>query len=224
VKIALAPEAVEDLAAVVEYLVERNPQAATATADAVFSVIDKLASGEFDGPERELRSTGERVRSWPVRPYRIFYRRMHDGIMCVNGNLWVGQVGEGKGLRFRVTTISLPPINAANAYPTTPKIEFICDAEKHRVVIDSNASNRSRYRAWNKPHSTTEAPDIEIAGPGANVEGTSPCTHSIWTFKKGRAEFEVSDMGCTESTPPKGAVGQLSVSVGGTVKQKWWCY
>jgi hypothetical protein len=149
---------------------------------------------------------------------------MHDGIMYVNGNLWVGQVGEGKGLRFRVTTISLPPLNAANAHPTTPKIEFICDAEKHRVVIDSNASNRSRYRAWNKPHSTTEAPDIEIAGPGANVEGTSPCTHSIWTFKKGRAEFEVSDMGCTESTPPKGAVGQLSVSVGGTVKQKWWCY
>ena len=44
-KIALAPEAVEDLAAVVEYLVERNPQAAAATADAVFSVIDKLASG-----------------------------------------------------------------------------------------------------------------------------------------------------------------------------------
>jgi plasmid stabilization system protein ParE len=78
VKIALAPEAVEDLAAVVEYLVERNPQAAAATADAVFSVVDKLASGEFDGPERELRSTGERVRSWPVRPYRIFYRREVD--------------------------------------------------------------------------------------------------------------------------------------------------
>ncbi len=75
-KIAFAPEAVEDLAAVVEYLQERNPQAAAATADAVFGVIDRLAAGEFDGPERELRTRGERVRSWPVRPYRIYYR--HD--------------------------------------------------------------------------------------------------------------------------------------------------
>jgi toxin ParE1/3/4 len=75
VKIALAPEAVDDLAAVVEYLVERNPLAAAATADAVFAVIDRLAAEEFEGPESELRSSGERIRSWPVRPYRIFYRR-----------------------------------------------------------------------------------------------------------------------------------------------------
>ncbi|HEX3903714.1 MAG TPA: type II toxin-antitoxin system RelE/ParE family toxin [Polyangia bacterium] len=74
-KIAFAPEAVEDLAAVLEYLVERNPRAAAATADAVFAVMDRLAAGEFEGPERELGSTGERVRSWPVRPYRIFYSR-----------------------------------------------------------------------------------------------------------------------------------------------------
>jgi len=75
VKIAFAPEAVEDLAAAVEYLQERNPQVAAATADAILGVIDRLAAGEFDGPERALRITGERVRSWPVRPYRIYYRR-----------------------------------------------------------------------------------------------------------------------------------------------------
>lgn len=74
-KIAFAPEAVEDLAAAVEYLQERNPQAAAAAVDAVFAVIDSLAAGEFDGPERELRTTGEHVRSWPVRPHRIYYRR-----------------------------------------------------------------------------------------------------------------------------------------------------
>jgi toxin ParE1/3/4 len=80
VKIAFAPEAVEDLAAVVEYLAERNPRAAAATADAVFAVIDKLAAGEFEGPERELRSSGACVRSWPVRPYRIFYRRESEAL------------------------------------------------------------------------------------------------------------------------------------------------
>lgn len=41
----------------------------------MFGVIGKLAAREFDGPEGVLRTTGERVRSWPVRPYRIYYRR-----------------------------------------------------------------------------------------------------------------------------------------------------
>jgi plasmid stabilization system protein ParE len=81
VKIAFAPEAVDDLAAAVEYLRERNPQAAATTAAVVFSTIDKLAACEFEGPESELRSTGERVRSWPARPYRIYYRR--DGATLV---------------------------------------------------------------------------------------------------------------------------------------------
>jgi plasmid stabilization system protein ParE len=78
VKIVLAPEAAADLAALVEYLQERNPQAALATADGIFRVIDRLAAREFDGPEYELRSSGERVRSWPVRPYRIYYRHEDD--------------------------------------------------------------------------------------------------------------------------------------------------
>lgn len=74
-RIAFAPEAVDDLAAAVEYLMERNPQAAAKTAAAVLTAIDKLAEQRFDGPESTLRTTGERVRSWPVRPYRIYYRR-----------------------------------------------------------------------------------------------------------------------------------------------------
>jgi plasmid stabilization system protein ParE len=78
VKIALAPEAVEDLAAAVAYLYERNPQAAAEMADRVFAAIDSLAAREFDGPECELRRTGERVRSWSVRPYRLYYRREGD--------------------------------------------------------------------------------------------------------------------------------------------------
>ena len=74
-KIEFAPEAVDDLAGAIEYLQARSPRAAAATAEIVFGAIDKLAAGEFEGPERRLRSTGERVRSWPVPPYRIYYRR-----------------------------------------------------------------------------------------------------------------------------------------------------
>ena len=81
--VAFAPEAVEDLAAAVEYLRERNPRAAAATADAVFAAVDRLAAHEFEGPESELRTTGERVRSWPVRPYRIYYRRDGENLIVL---------------------------------------------------------------------------------------------------------------------------------------------
>jgi len=83
VNIVLAPEAADDLAALVEYLQERNPQAALATADGIFRVIDCLAAKEFDGPECELRRSGERVRSWPVRPYRIYYLREDDALIVL---------------------------------------------------------------------------------------------------------------------------------------------
>ena len=82
-KIVLAPEAVDDLAAAIEYLSERDPRAATTTADNVFHVIDRLATKEFEGPELELRRTGERVRSWPARPFRIHYRREGDSLVVL---------------------------------------------------------------------------------------------------------------------------------------------
>ena len=82
-KIELAPEAVADLAALLEYLHQRNPHAAVTTADGIFAVIDRLAAGEFEGPERELRRTRERVRSWPSRPYRIYYRRNGDTLIVL---------------------------------------------------------------------------------------------------------------------------------------------
>jgi plasmid stabilization system protein ParE len=74
VSIYFSPEAEADLVAVVEYLLERNPIAAEQLGMRVFEVIDLLASGQLDGPEQTL-STGERVRSWPVPPLRIYYQR-----------------------------------------------------------------------------------------------------------------------------------------------------
>jgi plasmid stabilization system protein ParE len=83
VRIEFAPEAVDDLAGAIEYLQERNPHAAAVTAGLVFDAIDKLAAGEFEGPERRLRTTGERVRSWPVPPYRIYYRREPEAFLVL---------------------------------------------------------------------------------------------------------------------------------------------
>ncbi len=73
-KIVWAPEAVEDLEAAVAYLHERNPEAANALAGAVFSLVERLASEPLEGPVRVLR-TGEKVNSWPLRPFRIYYQR-----------------------------------------------------------------------------------------------------------------------------------------------------
>jgi len=73
-RVVIAPRAFDDLAAMVGYVARDNPAAAARLVDRVFEIIDLLAEGGLDGPLGTLRS-GVEVRSWPVRPLRIFYRR-----------------------------------------------------------------------------------------------------------------------------------------------------
>ncbi len=80
-KIRYSPEAAKDLLDVVEYLVVRNPTAAAALHAQVRATIRRIATGDLDGPETVLR-TGTRVRSWPVHPFRIYYRRV-GGVLQV---------------------------------------------------------------------------------------------------------------------------------------------
>ena len=77
--IYFAPKAEADFAAIIGYLAERNPIAAEELGDRIFAVIDKLARDEFDGPEQTLVS-GEVVRSWPVPPLRVYYRRQPSAL------------------------------------------------------------------------------------------------------------------------------------------------
>jgi plasmid stabilization system protein ParE len=81
-KIEIAPEAVEDLDAAVEYLSERAPRAAVELVDRVFAMIERLSSMEIDGPRQTLRS-GEEVRSWPVPPLRIYYQRQEGRFLVL---------------------------------------------------------------------------------------------------------------------------------------------
>ena len=101
---------------------------------------------------------------------------------------------------------------------------FICDAEKHRVVVDSDLARKARYRAWNKPRSVTEKPDLEIASGTTRVEGTGLCGHSIWTFRKANTEFSINELGYTDASEPTGARGELEVSVAGKLEHRAWCY
>ena len=57
-----SPEAEEDFANVVGYLAGTNSAAAEELGARIFAVVDKLARGDFDGPEQVL-TTGEAVRA-----------------------------------------------------------------------------------------------------------------------------------------------------------------
>ncbi|MGR9046610.1 MAG: hypothetical protein ACU83N_15070 [Gammaproteobacteria bacterium] len=101
--------------------------------------------------------------------------------------------------------------------------DFRCNTSKHTVIVDRLPAGDYRYRVWNKPKSTTQTPDLIVLGGVDTVEGTGPCRHRLWTFNNGAVEYVVSTLGCTESFPPKGAIGQLAVFVGGEFKKSWWC-
>ena len=73
-RIVITPRAFDDIAAAAGYVAQDNPAAAGRLVDRVFEIIDLLAEGRLDGPLTTLRS-GVEVRSWPVQPLRIFYRR-----------------------------------------------------------------------------------------------------------------------------------------------------
>jgi plasmid stabilization system protein ParE len=80
--VRFSPRARHDLRSAVEYLAARNPAAAAELADQLLSTIEKLAQGEFQGSEVQLRS-GAIVRSWPVVPYRIYYQRSVEALQVV---------------------------------------------------------------------------------------------------------------------------------------------
>jgi plasmid stabilization system protein ParE len=73
-RVVLTREAEQDLESAVSHLLERNPQAAATLIERMFDVAQRLAEGMFDGPWQVL-SDGRRIQSWPLPPYRLFYRR-----------------------------------------------------------------------------------------------------------------------------------------------------
>jgi len=81
-KVRFSPRARHDLQSAVEYVAAQNPTAAAELTEQLLSTIEKLAQGEFQGTEVRLRS-GAVVRTWPVVPYRIYYRRSDEALEVV---------------------------------------------------------------------------------------------------------------------------------------------
>jgi hypothetical protein len=101
---------------------------------------------------------------------------------------------------------------------------FVCNTKKHTVVVNSLSDKDFSYTAWDKPNSMKSEPNIVIANGTEDVEGTGPCRHIVWRFTNKSVEYVVEKgLGCTESEPPKNAIGSLSVYENGDHKATWWC-
>jgi plasmid stabilization system protein ParE len=73
-RVGFARLAARDLDAAIQFLAQRDPRTAARLIDDVIDLGQRLADGGFDGVEVRLKS-GLVVRSWPLPPYRIYYRR-----------------------------------------------------------------------------------------------------------------------------------------------------
>lgn len=102
---------------------------------------------------------------------------------------------------------------------------FMCKTEKHNISIRQNDKNLYEYRSWNKPKTISEQPDMSIVAKNAIlVDGTQSCKTTTFVFYRGNVKFEVDDNAiCVEGNPPKNAVGNLRVFIGGELKSHYWC-
>lgn len=153
------------------------------------------------------------------------------GLMYASGLLWGDQIrpqiedeadadGRNRAADYRLTTVNVPAEKGAAKPPGWTAL-FTCGAKLQRLLVEADSSGQLRLRAWERPHSATGKPDLEIAGGVADVEGTSSCASRQWTFRKGETVYAVSQRGCMDG--PEAAIGQLEVVQGGK-KETWWCF
>lgn len=78
--VVLTPRALDELAAAVGHLVDRNFEAALALRARVEGTLDLLASGVLEGSPARLW-TGENVRRFVVSPLILYYQREADALV-----------------------------------------------------------------------------------------------------------------------------------------------
>jgi len=77
VRIVVAPQAQADLGEAYNSVAGDNREAADRLLARVIEIIALLAAKAVLGREAVLRD-GRRVRTWPVPPYRVYYRERDD--------------------------------------------------------------------------------------------------------------------------------------------------
>ena len=143
----------------------------------------------------------------------------YTGITYGNGVVWVNPRAEN----FAVEAVNLP-VQSERTVSTSHTTEFVCNAEKHRVIVDHGLNGRLRYRSWNKSRSLVEKPDLEISDGKQKIEGSGPCVYAMWEFSSGSATFTVSQTGACDPGTAADAIGSLEVLTSGTEPIHWWCH
>jgi hypothetical protein len=180
----------------------------------------------LDDPDA-LRSHFQEV--FPVQIRNAILRQKLDSIFCRdegvmygNGDIWVNP----SKLGYAIEVVNLEVAENRKNNPSERKIDFICQTDSSRIVIDADAKQVPRYRAWNKPHSVTGDPDLKIDNGKSEVEGTGGCSHKVWTFKAGSTTYTTEELGCfpDSNEPPKRAVGMFTVQAEDKHEVFGWCY
>ena len=163
---------------------------------------------------------GSRVREIVSRERPQDLTCLSDGVMYGDGAVWVTFTGE----RYAISAVNIP--SEGHAPKSEQKtVEFVCNADKHRVIVDAVGDGAPRYRAWTKPHALTDKPDLEIPDGKREFEGSGPCGYTLWTFSRAGATYSLHGPGgCYEDLhqPPTDSNGSLDVSVSGK-EVSWWC-
>jgi hypothetical protein len=144
-----------------------------------------------------------------------------SGITYGNGVLWI----HPKAGSFAIEAINLG-VQAPSLKASKGKVEFACNADEHRVIIDVADDGALRYREWARPRPLTAKPDIEISNGNKVVEGTGPCAHPIWRFISGATRYIADSLNaCDQEASADGSVGWLQVvSASGAPQDVWECH
>ncbi len=140
----------------------------------------------------------------------------YGGITYGNGVIWVNPDGDG----YALETVNVPGGGELH----NSGLAFVCNTERHRVIVDHGPDENFRYRAWNKPKLLLDKPDLEISNGKETHEGTGPCVHAIWLFKSGSTEFKLEESGPCDPDVPHGTNGRLVVSAPGKPDVEWRCH
>jgi hypothetical protein len=158
------------------------------------------------------------------RPETVFCNM--SGIMYGNGTVWV-DLEDG---RYRVKTINLPVTTPTKPF-TGRVLNFVCETDTQRIIVDESGKGVLRYRAWIKPRALTDKPDKLLNGKETSA-GSGPCEYSLRTFvdgnMKGNMKYVIGDLEvCTSESdppPPQDAIGRLDVLSEDKIETSSWCY
>lgn len=155
--------------------------------------------------------------TFPPAVLKVVLGNRAERISCVEGGILYGNGElrvnfEKKG--FGIVSIDVSRFSRYRQPQKPGTVQFACQTAKTRAIVDTARDGSPRYRAWNKPRTLDDKPDIEIAKGTASVEGTDGCTHMVWTFADATTKVDIEELGCMPDSnqPPHGAVGVLDVS------------